>query len=106
MAKAKRVRIEMEPFIVAWEGSDSVKEVADKLGIKLTSVMARASKYRGEPFNIPLKCMQRGGGAKLDVSAAKELIAKLRGKTVAEVNTASAALATKHTVKAAAKAAG
>jgi transposase len=101
MAKEKRVRIEMEPFITAWEQSKNVKEVADRLGIKVTSVMARASKYRGEPFNIPLKTMPRGGGAKLDVAAAKELLAKLRGKTVAEVNTASAALATKHAEKAA-----
>ena len=102
MAKEKRIRVEMEPFITAWEGSKSVKEVADKLGIKLTSVMARASKYRSEPFNIPLKTMPRGGGAKLDVSAAKALLAKLRGKTVEEVQTASAALAAKHAEKASA----
>jgi hypothetical protein len=75
---AKRVRIEMEPFVTAWEGSTSVKEVAEKLGLKITSVMARASKYRSE-YKIPLKGMQRGGGAKIDITAAKELLAKLRG---------------------------
>lgn len=99
MAETKRVRVEMESFVTAWEGSNNVKEVAEKLGIKVTSVMARASKYRSEPFNIPLKNMQRGGGAKLDVVAAKELLAKLRGKTVEEINTASAALSAKHTAK-------
>ena len=101
----KRVRIEMEPFITAWEKSESVKEVADKLGIKVTSVMARASKYRGTPFNIPLKTMPRGGGAKLDISAAKALLAKLRGNTVEEINLASDKVKAKHETKAAAKAA-
>ena len=82
MAEGKRVKIAITPFIEAWEASNSVKEVSDKLGIKVTSVMARASKYRGEPFNLPLKSMPRGGGAKLNLSAAKELLAKLRGVTV------------------------
>ena len=82
MAKAtgeKRLKIAMEPFIRAWEGSQSAKEVADKLGIKLTSVLARASKYRSAPLNIPLKTMARNGGVKLDVEAARALVASLRG---------------------------
>lgn len=95
----KRVRIDMVPFVTAWEGSNSVKEVAEKLGLKVTSVMARASKYRSEPFNIPLKGMQRGGGAKLDVTAAKELMAKLRGVTVDNINAESQKLAAKHAEK-------
>lgn len=100
MANEKRVRIAMEDFITAWEQSASVREVADRLGIQATSVMARASKYRSEPFNIPLKNFQRGGGAKLDVSGAKELLAKLRNVTVEAIATDSATLAKKHAEKA------
>lgn len=100
-----RVKVEMPAFVVAWEASNSVKEVADKLGIKVTSVMARASKYRGAPLNIPLKSMPRAGGAKLDVVAAKELLAKLRGVTVENINIEANAAAVKQTARAAKKAA-
>lgn len=79
--KVKRIKVNMTDFITAWEQSGSVGEVANKLGIATTSVMARASKYRGE-YKIPLKNMPRGGGAKLNLEAARELLAKLRGTTV------------------------
>ncbi len=100
MSDSKRVRVEMTPFITAWEQSESIKEVADKLGIKVTSVMARASKYRGEPLNIPLKQMARSGGAKLDIDSAKALIAQLRGKTLEDVNVEVTTLKAKHEAKA------
>ena len=99
MSETKRVHIEMAPFITAWEQSESIKEVADKLGIKATSVMARASKYRGEPLNIPLKQMARSGGAKLNIDSAKELIAQLRGKTLDDVNVEVTTLKAKHEAK-------
>jgi len=102
---AKRIRVEMEAFVKAWEASTSVKEVSDKLGIKVTSVMARASKYRSAPLNIPLKGMQRGGGAKVNSEAAKNLLATLRGLTLENVQAESVKLADKHIAKAAAKAA-
>ena len=73
---AKRVRVDGETFVTAWESSNSVKEVSEKTGIKLTSIMARASKYRSE--GIALKNMPRGGGAKLNVQAMKDLLVKLR----------------------------
>jgi hypothetical protein len=97
---AKRIRVEMEAFVEAWEASKSVTEVATKLGIKATSVAARASKYRSAPFNIPLKAMQRIGAAKLDITAARELLAKLRGTTVEAVAAESNVLAAKHAVRA------
>lgn len=100
MTKEKRVRVEMTDFITAWEQSGTVAEVAEKLGIKTTSVMARASKYRS--LNIPLKTMQRGGRAKLDSTAAKALIASLRQATVEDVQKESDALAAKHAEKASA----
>jgi len=96
---AKRVKVEMASFITAWEASNSVKEVADKLGIKVTSVMARASKYRGTPLNIPLKSMPRAGGAKLDITAAKELLAKLRGVTIENINVEATAASVKQAAR-------
>lgn len=80
---AKRIRIAMPEFVTAWEASGSIKEVADKTGLKPLSIQARSSKYRS--LGIPLKTMPRAGGAKLQVTAALELLAKLRDKTVEEV---------------------
>jgi hypothetical protein len=100
--KQKRVRIAMESFIKTWEDSKSVPEVAEKLGLKVTSVMARASKYRGEPFNLPLKGMQRANGTKkFNIETAKNFLATLRGTTTEVIEAESQALATKHAVKAA-----
>lgn len=84
MSESKRVRVELEPFIRAWESCNSVKEVSEKLGIKETSVMARASKYRGEPFKLPLKSMPRVGGMRLDLDAARNLIATLQAPKTEE----------------------
>ena len=85
MSDVKRVRVELESFIRAWESCNSAKEVATKLGIKETSVLARASKYRGEPFKLPLKKMSRnGGGVRLDLDAARNLIAELQAPKVEE----------------------
>lgn len=100
-----RIRVEMAPFVEAWEASETVDEVSTKLGIKTTSVMARASKYRGSPYNIPLKRMKKAGANKLDVDAAKELLAKLRGTTVETIATESTKLAEKHQARADKKAA-
>lgn len=100
---ATRVKIEMEAFVKAWEASNSIKEVSTKLGIKETSIAARASKYRSAPLNIPLKRMPRNGAAKFDVNAARTLLAQLRNTTVEAINTEAAALQTKQDTKAAAK---
>jgi transposase len=83
----KRVRVDGETFITAWEGSSSVKEVSEKTGIKLTSIMARASKYRSE--GIALKNMPRGGGAKLNVAAMQALLVKLRNTSTEKQEAAS-----------------
>jgi len=95
-AKAVRsARVDMVDFIKAWESSNSVPEVANKLNMKVPTVQARASKYRnledknGNPTPIPLKHMPKGGGAKLDRSAALALIAELRGTTVEQITSKS-----------------
>lgn len=82
--EAKREpRVQLAEFLTAWEGSNSVAEVAEKTGLKETSVQARASKYRGQ--GIPLKEMPRGGGAKLNIAEAQALLAKLRGVSTEDV---------------------
>ena len=79
MSEAKRVHVELESFIRAWESCNSAAEVAKMLGIKETSVLARVSKMRGEPFKLPLKKMARnGGGMRLDLDAARNLITSLQ----------------------------
>ena len=105
MAKEKsaKVRVDLDTFIKAWEGSANVAEVSAKTGIKPMSIMARASKLRGAPYNIPLKNMQRGGGAKINVADAKALIATLRNTTVETVDEASAKLVAKREAKPAKK---
>ena len=103
MAKSAKVRVDLDTFIKAWEGSATVAEVSAKTGIKPMSIMARASKLRGAPYNIPLKNMQRGGGAKINVADAKALIATLRNTTVETVDEASAKLVAKRESKPAKK---
>jgi hypothetical protein len=92
----KRVRVTMEDFVKAWESSVSTKEVAEKTGLKLGSVIARSSKYRSAPMNLPIKSMPRKGGAKLDVTAAIALLATLRNTTVEAVIAEQTKLAVKH----------
>lgn len=84
----KRKRTTLIDFVKAWQSSNTVDEVAEKLGISKTSVQARASKYRSgvlakdsETFivePIALKTMRRGGGGpRLDAQAANRLIEEL-----------------------------
>lgn len=68
----KRVRNDAETFVTVWEASGSVGEVAQKLGITKSSAAARATKFRGKDYNIPLKNMPKGGGRRLNLE-------KLRG---------------------------
>ncbi len=67
-ATVKRNRNGWETFIKTFNESDSYKEVAEKLGIGVSSVQVRASKYRKN--GVQLKKMARvaggGAGAKLD----------------------------------------
>ncbi len=100
---AKCAQVLMLDFVTAWEQSESIKEVSTKTGLKETSIMAKASKYRGAPFNIPLKTMARKGSAKVDVTAARELIAQLRGVTVETVTAEATKYAEKSAAKTAAK---
>jgi hypothetical protein len=79
MAKSN---VTMEQFVEAWETSGSVQEVSAKTGIKVSSCQTRAAQYREK--DIDLKSMRKGGGRKLDVAAAKALLAKLRAPAVVD----------------------
>ncbi len=101
-------RLSMEDFITAWENAvksgGGVAEVSKVTGLKKESIQARASKYRSE-YGIPLSNMKKGGGAKLDKSAAIALLAKLRGQDVSAVEAQSAKLVADKAVRVADKAA-
>ena len=77
-ATGTRVHNGFKEFIGAWEGSNSVQEAADKLGITKESAGQRASAYRGK--DIKLKKMPRGG-AKLDISEAQSYLADLQSES-------------------------
>ena len=114
--KTSKPRVKMIDFIRTWEDSESVPEVAERLGMTPISVQARASKYRSPEYltnedgtfkldsegnkqlvrkAIPLKSMPRGGGAKLDVNDAFALLAELRGQDVSAIAAASDTLEVK-----------
>jgi len=87
--KMAKLHVKMEDFVTAWETSNSVAEVATKLNLKPTSVMARASKYRTAPINLPLKTMKRGShGLKFDIEGALALLTRLRNAAVTETPSA------------------
>ena len=68
-------------FITAWENSNSVKEVAEKTGLKVTSVQARASTYRSK-HGILLKKMPRINNGGFNKEAAIKILEQVRSENV------------------------
>jgi hypothetical protein len=64
-----------EQFVKTWQGSETTQEVADKLGMPLPIVFARASAYR--KAGVHLKKHKRKGKQGLDVEGLNRLIAQL-----------------------------
>lgn len=92
MSEAIEGKVGFEKFMEVWEAATSAKEVAEKLNLKLTSVQARASKYRAD--GLPLKNMSTGGkGGKIDMAAARAKLAALRGVDVTVVDAAAEKIA-------------
>ena len=52
-------RISAEEFVIAWQKSDSLEDVAEVLGMTRMAVRQRAYAYR--KHDIPLKSMRTGG---------------------------------------------
>ena len=74
-----------EEFIEAWETSDSVQNVCDKLDISKQNAYARATKYRSD--GVPLQKFVGGGGrAKVSLDEKLAVLAKVRGTSVEELH--------------------
>ena len=70
----------VQQFIETWEKSHSVSEVVDKMGLRKSTVQAKATQLR--KLGIPLKKF-KGSRHRIDVEEALKVLAKIRGTTVA-----------------------
>jgi hypothetical protein len=77
--KTRKAHVPSSEFIISWEKHSDANSVAAELNMEVGTVLSRASKYRG--LGIALKNYPRGGGAKLDLQGAKDLLANLRKTT-------------------------
>jgi transposase len=65
-----------EQFVVAWQTSATVAEVAGRVGMPEATASARATDYRRKGIN--LKRMRRGRKGRLDVEGLKALAESLK----------------------------
>jgi len=70
----------VQQFIETWEKSNCVSEVAEKTKLRKSTVQAKATQLR--KLGIPLKKF-KGLRHRINVEEALEVLAKLRGTTVA-----------------------
>jgi hypothetical protein len=70
----------VQQFIEIWEKSDSVGQVAEKTKLRKSTVQAKATQLR--KLGIPLKKF-KGARRRINIEEALELVAKIRGTTVA-----------------------
>lgn len=84
-------RISWEEVIEAWEKSNSIGEVKDKLGISIKAIKAKVRKFEKET-GIALKTMPVGGGSRLNKKEAFALLAKLRNVSVEDIEAEAAKL--------------
>jgi hypothetical protein len=91
------VRPTVHQFIETWEKSGSVAEVAGKMKLRKSTVQAKAAKLR--KLGIPLKKF-RGTRQHVSVPEALELLAKIRGTSVAALKKEAAASAKKRSPRA------
>ncbi len=78
----KRHRVSPAEFVQAWESSDCVNEVVEKLKIIKSLIMVRACYYRKR--GVKLKHMRKTGTRHLDVAALNEIIKGIRGKLASD----------------------
>ena len=84
--KPKRPRIGIESFVKAWETSDTIEEIANKLGAKKTSILSRASQLRSK--GLPLKKLK--SQRKSNFLVGMQTLADIRGVKVEELTTKEA----------------
>jgi hypothetical protein len=70
----------VQQFIEIWEKSGCVSEVAERTKLRKSTVQAKATQLR--KLGIPLKKF-KGARHRIDVEAALESLAKIRGTSVA-----------------------
>jgi hypothetical protein len=70
----------VQQFIETWEKSGCVTEVAERTKLRKNTVQAKATQLR--KLGIPLKKF-KGSRNRIDVDAALEVLAKIRGTSVA-----------------------
>ncbi|MGA2033182.1 MAG: hypothetical protein ABSG68_13065 [Thermoguttaceae bacterium] len=70
----------VQQFIETWEKSDCVTTVAEKTNLRKSTVQAKATQLR--KLGIPLKKF-KGSRHRINVEEALEVLAKIRGTTVA-----------------------
>ncbi|MBA4190924.1 MAG: hypothetical protein C0467_23290 [Planctomycetaceae bacterium] len=70
-------------FVLAWESSQSLKEVAEKTGIKASIAAARASLYRSRGIN--LKKFKQGRKPQDSVEELNKLIEEMGGTPASTV---------------------
>ena len=71
----KRVRIKMEDFLRAYKTGNTYEEVAQVLGVKVTTVQQRVYSYKHKGINITPKFVG-GQGRKLDIDLANSILAE------------------------------
>jgi hypothetical protein len=74
-------------FIEIWEKSDNVNQVVEKTKLRKSTVQAKATQLRN--LGIPLKKF-KGARHRINVEEALELVAKIRGTSVAVLKKESA----------------
>jgi hypothetical protein len=73
--KAAARAISGEAFVRAWQAARSAEEAAEKLGLPVEGVRARAARYRKK--GVPLQRFGGGRGVKTDWKALAELAKSL-----------------------------
>jgi hypothetical protein len=77
--KRKQYNVDPKTFIIAWQQSSTLGEVAEKLQMPEPICSARASMYRAA--GVELRRMPRAPSSrKLDVAALNQLIADLKAE--------------------------
>lgn len=95
--KEKRVRVSQTDFLTAWEETvdgltkgtlqgSGVAIVAKRLGLEVTTVQQRSTKYRSQ-YGLPLSNMPRGGGAKFNATKAVDTLAAIKARLNAPKDT-------------------
>ena len=70
-------------FVIAWESSETLKEVEEKTGIKASIAAARASLYRSRGIN--LKKFRQGRKPKDTIEELNKLIEEMGGTPASQV---------------------